>query len=89
MEAAPEEMTPTEKRKYWNAHYYQHNIAKCHRKTLLIDVRNLGRVPSLDTMKKHDVNILDVLHAYMQYKSSHKPTALKVRRMQELILAVV
>ena len=89
MAAAPEEMTPTEKRKMWNAYYYQHNIAKCHRKTLLIDVKNLGRVPSLDTMKKHDVNILDVLHANMQYKSSHNPTALKVRRMQELILAVV
>ena len=89
MEAAPEEMTPTEKRQMWNAYYYKHNIAKCQRKTLLIDVKNLGRVPSLDTMKKHDVNILEVLHAFLQYKSSHKPTALKVRRMQELILAVV
>ena len=89
MEAAPEEMTQTEKRKMWNAYYYQQNTSKCHRKTLLIDVKNLGRVPSLDTMKKHNVNILEVLHAFLQYKSSHKPTALKVRRMQELILAVV
>ena len=89
MEVISEEMTRTEKRKMWNAFYYSNNIAKCHRKTLLIDVRKLGRVPSLDTMKKHDVNILDVLHAFLHYKSSHKPTALKTRRMQELILAVV
>ena len=89
MEAAPGELTPTEKRKYWNACYYQQNIAKCHRKTLLLDVKNLGRVPSVDTMKKHDVTILEVLHSYMEYKTNHKPTALKVRRMHELILAVV
>ena len=89
MEAEAEETTSTQKRKMWNAYYYQHNIAKCHRKTLLIDVKNLGRVPSLDTMKKHDVNILDVLHAFLQYKNTHKPTALKSRRMQELILEVV
>ena len=87
--AGPAGLTPTEKRKYWNAHYYKQNIGKCHRKTLLLDVKNLGRVPSLDTMKKHDVNILDVLNSFLQYKENHKPTALRVRRMQELILAVV
>ena len=89
METISEEMTQTEKRKRWNADYYSKNVAKCHRKTLLIDVRNLGRIPSLETMKKHDVNILDVLHAFLQYKTNHKPTALKIRRMHELLLAVV
>ena len=78
------------KKAEWNRQYYDSHKKNSFKKSLMFDVRRVGRVPSVETISKYELDPLQILIAWRQYRTSvTSPNLVKRGRMLELLKEII
>ena len=78
------------KKAQWNRQYYDSHKKNSFKKSLMFDVRRVGRVPSVETITKYDIDPMQILIAWRQYKSSvTNPKLVKREKILELLRVII
>ena len=78
------------KKAEWNRQYYDSHKNNSFIKSVMFDVRRVGRVPSVETISKYELDPLQILIAWRQYRTSvTSPNLVKRERMLELLKEII
>lgn len=78
------------KKTQWNRQYYDSHKKNSFKKSLMFDIRRVGRVPSVETINKYEVDPMQILIAWRQYKSSvTNPNLVKREKILELLKVII
>lgn len=78
------------KKAEWNRQYYDSHKKNSFKKSLMFDVRRVGRVPSVETIMKYELDPMQILLAWRQYRASvTSPNLVKRERMLQLLKEII
>ena len=86
-DSLPNEVTSKQKKSQHNKRYYDLHKPKCYRKSLIYDIRKIGRVPKKEILERYNLTLDEFIRLFATWAKNKQLTTEKKEQLSNLVVA--